>query len=148
MFVITGLPRTRTAWFAAYFSQGKTICYHEATAHGNNMKNPNYHHVGTADSGYVLMPEWVETLGEHKIVTIHRPVDDVAESLSDINQDNTMWLLNRMVPILETLPGLHVDYNDVNNRLREIHHYLELPDYDPERAKLFQTMNIQSIYWR
>lgn len=147
-FVITGLPRTRSAWFSAYLTQGDTYCHHEATFHNSSMDIPMFANVGNSDSGYVLCKDWVENLGEHKVVVVHRSVDDVQSSLDKIGQTDTRWLLEQMVPVLESLDALHIDFEDINKRIKEVHTYLEIPGYDPYRAALYSKMNIQSQYWR
>ena len=138
----------RSAWFAAYFTEGHTYCHHEATFHNHSMDLPQFDHVGNADSGYVLRKDWVEAIGPHKIVIVHRPVEEVEASLRGIGQTDTRWLLDQMVPVLEQLDGLHIHFDEINTRLKDIHDYLELPGYDPWRASLFSKMNIQSKYWR
>jgi predicted nucleotidyltransferase len=147
-FIITGMPRTRSAWFAAYFTEGRTYCHHEATFHNNSMEIPGFDHVGNSDSGYVISKDWVEENPVDKIVVIHRSIDDVERSLKSIGQTNVRWLLEQMEPALQGLNALHVDFNDINKRIKDIHDYLELPGYDPYRAALFSKMNIQSQYWR
>jgi len=146
-FVITGLPRTRSAWFSAYLSQGPVYCHHEATFHGSSMDVP-FDYVGNSDSGYILCPEWAEAQGPHKVVVIHRPVDEVEKSLASIGQKDTRWLLEQMEPSLQALDALHVDFHDINKRIKDIHDYLGIPGYHPYRAALYSKMNIQSQYWR
>jgi len=148
-FVITGLPRSRTAWFSAYLTTGDCICYHEAAAHGDDM-DADYAHVGTGESGYVLLPDWVRSLGTHKLVVIHRDPDEVDKSLSALKDDTVKdkgWLLTAMATQLRALRGLHIEYEAINDSLPEIHEYLGLP-YSQERADLFTNLNIQSQDWR
>lgn len=146
-FVITGLPRTRSAWFSAYFTQGPSYCHHEATFHGSDMNVP-FEYQGNSDSGYILCPDWVEALGPHKLVVIHRSIDEVEKSLASIGQKDTRWLLEQMAPALESLDALHIDFKEINTRIKDIHDYLEVPGYHPYRAALYSKMNIQSQYWR
>ena len=137
----------RSAWFAAYLTQGDVLCYHEAIHAEEDLQAVGYTHVGTADSGYILSPDWVEA-HDVKLVVIDRDVDDVVHSLKGIGQSDTRWLLEAMRPKLAELDALHVDFEDINERLKEIHDYLGLPGYDEERADLFCNLNIQSQDWR
>lgn len=137
-FVITGLPRSRTAWFSAYLTQGDVICYHEAIPDGIEL-NLNE---GTADCGYAICPIPCE-----KLVIIHRDWREVSRSLSDIGLPDEIGYLPILAEMLYDLNGLHVDFCDINDRLEEIHNYLGLPGYSRERAELFINMNIQSKEW-
>jgi len=138
----------RSAWFAAYFTQDDTLCYHEAIHGDDPMSVPGYKHVGTADSGYILSPDWVEANPDVKLVVINRDTDDVVRSLKSIGQSDTRWLLEAMKPRLAKLDALHIDFEDINDSLPEIHDYLGIPGYDEERARLFCNLNIQSQDWR
>jgi len=124
------------------------MCYHEAIATNENMHNPNFKHVGTADSGYVLVPAFKEALGDHRLVIIHRDIDDVEKSLKKIGLMDTRNLLESMVPELEKLDGLHIRIADIDTRIKEIHDYLEIGGYNPWRAAEFSKLNVQSQYWR
>lgn len=140
----------RSAWLAAYFTQGDVICYHEAAFNNDDMDIEGYQHVGSADSGYVLplSRDWADALGEHKIVVVERDIDEVVHSLKGIGQKDTKWLLDVMAPQLKKLPGLHVDYYDLDKRLKEIHDYLGIEGYCPDRHAIFANLNIQSQDWR
>ena len=148
-FVITGLPRTRSAWFATYFTQGKTLCYHEATLNDHDTDIEGYDHVGNADSGYIICPEWIEQFGDHKVVVIHRDPAVVQKSLDAVPYEfgELLWVLKMAARRLKALDALHVNFDDINPRLEEIHDYLGVPGYDQERAQLFFDMNIQSKNW-
>jgi len=114
------------------------------------MRAPGFAHVGTGESGYVLVPDWGENLGEHKLVIIHRNPEDVHASLSKLDNatvHDKAWLLTAMATQLRALKGLHIEYEAINGSLVEIHEYLGLP-YSPERADLFINLNIQSQDWR
>ena len=142
-FVITGLPRSRTAWFSAYLTQGDVLCYHEAFYHHQPLEGAPY--VGTADCGYALR-DW--SIGKHKLVVIHRDYKDVAKSLKAIGLEDEIGYLPILAERLRELGGLHIEYSEIDERLKEIHDYLGLPRYDKKRAELFTKMNIQSMEWR
>ena len=143
-FVITGLPRSRSAWFSAYLSNGNVRCYHEAFY--NRIALNGYEHVGTADCGYLLVPDLVKALGEHKLVIIHRDPKDVAESVAAVGLPDEIGFLPELAEMLEKLSGLHIGYNDIDERLEEMHEYLDIP-YDAVRAEQFKQLNIQAMEW-
>lgn len=102
--------------------------------------------MGTADCGYVLCDDWVKSIGKHKLVIIHRDYSEVIKSLISIGMPTEN--LSGIPTMLEKLNGLHIDFDDINKRLKEIHDYLELPGFDRMRARLFTNMNIQSMDWK
>ena len=142
-FVITGLPRSRTAWFAAYLTHGDVLCYHEAFYHHQQLEGA--YHVGTADCGYALR-DW--GIGKHGLVVIHRDYKDVAKSMRAIGLVDEIGYLPILAERLQELDGLHIEYSEIDDRIEEIHDYLGLPGYDKKRAELFSKMNIQSMEWR
>jgi hypothetical protein len=121
------------------------MCYHEAIY--NNQELTGYKYVGTADCGYCLCPEWVEEIGEHKLVVIHRDYKQVEQSLGAIGYPDSIGYLPELAKQLHQLDGLHVDFNDIDKQIMEIHDYLGVPGYDKNRAELFKDMNIQSTEW-
>jgi len=144
-FVITGLPRSRTAWFAGYFTQGDTICVHEAAFYDKDMDLP-FENIGTADSGYLNEPEWAEAFAPDKVVVVHRPLKEVIRSLDIIGITNVDDKMADLQVRLNEVVGLHVDFYDIG--LKDIHEYLGLPGYNKERADLFMHLNIQHQNWR
>lgn len=89
-FLITGLPRTRTAWLSALFSTDKVLCWHEpinklgsAIAVQNMLDNiKGYAHVGISDSSIAVEADfYINYFFEHPVVIIERPKAEVIESL-------------------------------------------------------------------
>ncbi len=143
-FVITGLPRSRTAWFAAYLTHGDTFCHHEAIFHNKSMDLEGYANVGDSDSGYVLRPEWGPEQGNHRIVVIHRDIDEVRASLAAVGIFDARSLLLDCDDKLDELKGFHVNFNHINDKLEDICHYIKVP-YDRDRAELFKTLHIEPV---
>ena len=141
--VITGLPRSRTAWFSAYLTQGHVLCYHEAAKDKLSLQPVvKYTHIGDSSSGYVLTPEWVEEQPEHNIVVIHRPIDDVIESLAYLGVHDVRSHLQDMNDKLNALKALHVPWSRIDEMLPEIHEHIGV-EYEPRRAAMFTNYNIQ-----
>jgi len=77
-------------------------------------------------------------------VIIERDIDEVNQSLKlciDPNHDFRGQLFN-MQKYLSTLHGLRVRYEEINDRLEEIHQYLNIPFYQ-SRAEHYIDINIQ-----
>ena len=121
------------------------MCYHEAIPNGNELTG--YPHVGTADCGYALCDKWVDSIGEHGLVIIHRDPQEVSKSLDGIGIPDEIGYIPMLAEHLKKLKGLHVDFYDINARLEEIHDYLGIPGYTTERAGIFTNMNIKSMEW-
>jgi len=144
-FLITGLPRSRTAWFASYFTTEDTLCYHEASFHNSDMEL-DVKNIGNSEAGVEL--PWVTDFAPDRIIVIHRDIDEVERSLDIIGEPTGAALRERLEELntrLDHFGGLHVDFYNID--LWQIHDYLGLK-YLPHRAELFDTMNIQSKYWR
>jgi len=137
-FVITGLPRCRTAWFAAYFTNGVEHCYHEPIPKGILIGDNE----GASDCGYVISPDWATAIGEHKLVIIHRNPRKVHDSL--INIGLGMTGLKDLADRLYEYKGLHIQYHEINDKLPEIHEYLGIP-FVQERAALFCDLRIEGM---
>ena len=125
-FAITGLPRSRTAWFSAYFTSCGFLCAHEGmngcasiAEYQNKMKAFE----GNSDSGIPLYPF------EGKMVIIERDKEEVKKSLSRFFDDvHSVDLLQER---LDKLDGLRVNFEDINERLQEIHEYCVGNTYRP-----------------
>ncbi len=136
-FCITGLPRSRTKWFSEYFTACGYKCLHEAIngcgtieEYENKVKNV----YGNSDSGIPFYPF------KGKTVIIERDKVEVEQSLSryfdNVNVDN-------LVNMLKPLTGLRIKFEDINERLREIHEYCVGDTFNKEIANRYKDMNIQ-----
>jgi len=143
-FVITGLPRSRTAWFAAYLTNGDTFCHHEAIFHGKSMDLEGYANVGNSDSGYVLRPQWATEQDDHRIVVIHRDIDEVRASLAAVGVFDAWDLLLDCASKLDDLKGMHMNFGQVDEKLEDICNFIGVP-YDHDRAELFKTLHIEPM---
>jgi len=91
-FYITGLPRSRTAWFANFFTYGDSFCYHEASkfwVHNKSlasvMSGADTRYVGNSDSGLLLyFDEIIRDAPSAKWVIIKRDKNEVEKSLKRI----------------------------------------------------------------
>ena len=142
-FCITGLPRSRTAWFAAYFTATGHKCAHEPFA-----KCDSEHEVESAISGYegisdsfmVFMPF------KGKRVIIERDPDLVKKSLFDAFKtdiDVTDYMIDYAIENMRSTDGLKVRFEDIDDRLKEIHEYCVDTPYDEDIGNLFKGLNIQ-----
>lgn len=85
-FFITGLPRSRTAWMAAFMSAGNSFCLHEprnwtSVWQGNGAGV----HAGISDSGLGFQLENIIDTYAPRILIIDRPIAEVEASLAALN---------------------------------------------------------------
>lgn len=84
-FLVTGTPRSRTAWMARFLSHGGVACVHEPSINFRRkdelrrfVRQPN---IGASDSGMVLLwREIAEANPDARFAVVTRPVMDVIRS--------------------------------------------------------------------
>ena len=148
MFFITGLPRSRTAWMAAFCSTGSVVCHHELMGQVSSkqefwdeMARDNR---GNSDHAHFLLGELGRVSSPPRVVIIHRPIDDVHQSLVAIGIDNRPFLEENLAGI-ESMVGLHVQYSELDSRLEQICDYVGVP-FTKARARLYKKLNIQTTH--
>ena len=139
-FVITGLPRSRTAWFAALFNALGHPCAHEAIKGANSLRilEDKLKHTGNSDSGIVLLKKQFSV----PTVIIHRPLADVLSSLQDTGSRQAD-LLNKMSIESNKLVGLHVEYKDIDTKIQSIIKHCTGAYGNANVVELFSTLNVQ-----
>lgn len=147
-FYITGLPRSRTKWFSAFFMSDDIYCHHEALngCHSDNdfedrMSLP-FSYVGNSDSSLLLKPELIDG----PCVVIERNPGDVIASAKRIFGDDEKIdeVIFDLYSRVKSVPGLHIAYEDINDRLDEIwSHCVGIP-FSQDRANALVGLNIQS----
>lgn len=87
-FLITGLPRSRTAWFSVAATSDRSLCHHEPTritASFDDLKalwqHPTHEYVGMSDSALGLQLGRILAEIEPRVVMVLRPPADVLGSL-------------------------------------------------------------------
>lgn len=156
MFFITGLPRSRTKWFADYFSGlNDTVCWHEAMngCHSTNdflwkMTRLPFTHIGNSDSGlmYTNFQQWF--MGAPTVV-IERDFEDVLESLEHMfgedfcTEGDMRKVLTTQAEKLKSVQGKRIPFDEINDRIQEIHEYLVSVPFDDEYAQEMINQNLQ-----
>jgi hypothetical protein len=93
-FLITGFPRSRTAWCANFLSYGSSFCFHEPSLDTPVLQFPRLfaqaglEYVGASDSGAVFyIDAFMKMFPESKIVLIKREPQEVVESMARLGFD-------------------------------------------------------------
>lgn len=155
---IVGLPRSRTAWFAAYLSAYPDVhCWHEGLkgchdpSEFHNKMQPLGPHpaeliVGNSDS--MLMHFNIDAVfPDAPVIVIKRPFEQVLASVGQLFGNvstEMMQALSAAHERLECHPGLHVDYEGIDAMMELIHDHLHIP-YRRDIHMLYQPLNIQTM---
>ena len=135
-FVITGYPRLRSGWFAAYLSDYDGVrCYHEALYFNQSLDaedNKGYTHVGNADCGMALIPAAIPK--QSRVLIIERSKKEVLASLKSLNglymEDVLSVAETGIAAIKETFDyHMSVPYEHIDEQMENIHTFLGIP-YD------------------
>lgn len=141
-FLISALPRSRTAWLSVFFTYYPNFCLHEGLAKYGTVEsllraaNAAPGPVGNSDSSLTLKADDVIFAAEHglaRVAVIDRPLEEVRPSLtkyyagSGIDQDKVLGVV---VPgherIRDSGHALVVKYDDLNKEetVRELFDHL------------------------
>ena len=140
-FLITGLPRSRTAWLANFLTYGDSICLHmpEYVKYERIVKFDRYKYTGISCpvTSIDLYPSF-----QKKLIN-ERDIDEVIPWAEDHLGRSTSVLIEAQKK-LDTLSGLRVRYEDIDKNLMNIWDYLipEVP-YNFDRERLLTSLNIQ-----
>ena len=155
-FFITGLPRSRTAWLANYFSYGNTVCLHDLLHRltiyeiGGRILKTGCANGGYADPALLLYWEAIlEDVPAAKWLIVERDIEDVARTWDQvIGQDSTpeLYAYKQTLEGLKRRAGrvLTVEFEDLNSRLDEIERFLapgfQCPGW---RREMLLGLNVQ-----
>lgn len=127
-FFITGLPRSRTAWFSAFMTASGYMCLHEGLNGCRSIEEykKKIKHVSDSNTGIILVGAPID----RPILVIHR--EDRHDGLFD-NVD------------LNKIKGLHVEFSDIHDRIEEIFTYLTGDKIDWVIYNIFKDLNITTM---
>jgi len=120
-FWITGLPRSRTAWFAVAMRAAGRACFHELTAEtGSYAELKDRWTDGNSDSACGLQVARILSDVAPRTLVIERPVEDVALSLVRIYGPR-IGLFAHLEGLREALSVAHplikrIAFDDLNDR--------------------------------
>ena len=146
---VTGLPRSRTSWFTTFLLLCGVRCPHELTveSHEKMRSRDDFYRAvnsfdGTCDP-YLPWTDFHEHWPAAKIVTIHRSLYDSAKSIMDSHGDLvSIPMHQKWMERAASLPGLHVQYAEIEARIPEICDYLGV-EFPREDYKVIRGLNVQ-----
>lgn len=143
-FFVTGLPRTRTAWMAAFLSQDR-ICFHEGFNGCHSLlEYKNKLGIDKGDSGTALMlMDMNKVFPNSPILCIHGDVKRSTQYMYDTYGIYDVDYMNYLEMRLNDIKGMHVNLNDIDIRLPEICEYLLNKKCDYQRIEIFKRLKIE-----
>jgi len=147
-FFITGLPRSRTAWIANFFSTGDVFCWHEAMAgitskaqYWERLSTERYTHVGNSDCTLYMGG----LLPNCPLVIIERDVGEVDKALTKIGFAGCLKMLEESQAALDKMDGLRIPFYEINDRLEEIHQHCVDTPVDSMRAHRLTQQRVELL---
>jgi hypothetical protein len=156
-FFITGLPRSRTAWLASFFTGNNSFCYHEMLRISSGfedgikkMLNRKEMYVGNSDSS---LPIWMDKidhiLRDSPIVIIERDVNEISDSLTNLFGQDFERALDKTLEGIEIIKNkynyISIDYNELNNQscLETLCNFCTPKlNFDKDKFETLKTINI------
>ena len=145
---ITGLPRSRTKWFAEYFSS-LVPAYHEPL-NGITTKQQFYDLVKSkcviSDCGLYITdfqqryPDVPTVIIERDLSEVYSSLCNFMDSIGYLHPSLDFLLLQKKE--LDKLDGLRVPYSQINEKLESIHKYLKIP-FNQDHSDRMITVNVQ-----
>lgn len=155
IFIISGLPRSRSAWLSNFLTAQGALCIHEGIARFESPKEAAKWYkilaetqpIGISDSGAVLFQQALQKeIPDARWVIIRRPLAECQESFKrEHGLDVCLWDHKRLVDdAIHYLQPLVVDFEDIDDRADTIAEYC-IPGWvrDPIRTNLLKTWDIQ-----
>lgn len=153
-FFVTGLPRSKTAWFSVYLCQGDCSCYHERLAQvglpgmlSHQRERPFL--VGDSDSGLLMVWEQlVRRFPNSPWIHIIRDVEDAKRSSLEygIPEQNFLFAVEQQERFRETMEGsskyLEIPFDFTEGDLFDVCSFLQIP-YNQEHTSRILKFNIQ-----
>ena len=160
-YYITGLPRSRTAWFANFFTYGDSFCYHEASKFWTHKKSMadvmsgvDARYIGNSDSGLVLcFDKVINDNPAAKWVIVKRDQNEVERSLRRIfnatYMDGILDIASRLLDRCAVATGaLVVDYDALGEidvmRCVWAHCLPDIP-FPEERWRMLSSMKVELL---
>jgi hypothetical protein len=152
-FLITGLPRSRTAWLSVLATTGKSMCYHHPTFSKIEDLAPYYDHdsldyVGVSYSMMGFFLPWILENIKPRTLIVMRNIDDVRASMDKIglNTEAVDVLRDTLIqymkhPLVYVIPFPALD--DTRVMSKAFAHLMPGMPFDETRFKQLCQLNIQ-----
>lgn len=154
---VTGLPRSRTAWFSNYLSHGNASIIHDGFRLLNAIDDfpiqlkkefPYSEVIGNSDPANILFWERiVEWFPHAKWVVVRRPFEEVFESCNRIwkIERQSLWAMSdKLNELIDALNPMVVDFHGITPQVAmDVAAYLGIDAGNLKRAEQLCRMNVQ-----
>ena len=143
-FLVLGLPRSRTGWLSVFLSTSDVLCFHEGLDGCFTMQQYKQKVSGKADSNTALIFFDIRKhFPDTKVIVINSSLEKaISFGKEEYGEDVTDALTSAQEKIRK-LDALHIDFDDINERLQEIWEYVHDTPYDELRANELIKLDIQ-----
>lgn len=155
-FLITGLPRSRTAWMSVFCTTGDALCYHEPIAKLRDIselpalfQSEFYKHVGISDSTLGFFLDWILSHIQPRTLIIERDPQEVSASLLRLGLPDTNFveMLSEKLAASKAHPlVMWVPFDALNSKrvMQKIFwHLMPGAAFDEERYEQLSKMEIE-----
>lgn len=143
-FAITGIGRCRTAWMAAFLTDGDVHCLHEFAWRCRKPEDFVAARVPGKITGVADTLIWLaDSIPARRTLVIHRDpsfAETFSERVFGVKQD-----FRPMAERLRRVTGIHVEFDELDDRMEEIVWLLTGKDIDETRFDLFRRMKIEVV---
>jgi len=154
-FLITGLPRSRTAWMSVFCTTVNSLCYHEPIARMRQVEDlelllnkPTPKFVGASDSALGFFLPWIMENLKPRVVIIDRPIEHVRRSVAELGVPHTNYidvLKQHLLRFRHHPDVLWIPFHALEEQRmveKAFWHLLPGEIFDVERYELLAKMNI------
>ena len=144
-FFVAGLPRSRTAWLANFLTYDGSFCYHEGI---NGCKTIGEYRSkiegkGDACTGLPLIDVERHFPDAKKLIihsSIEKSIDWSDKAYGIRSRPEIEW----MSRYLDSMTGMHINYDDIDALLPDIWGFLVETPYDVERGNMISGLHMQT----
>jgi hypothetical protein len=146
-FFVLGLPRSRTAWMAAWLFDADGFCHHEAmdgcpsVAHYQSKVGK-----GGDSSTASMMLDLEDLYPDAPKLVIERDERHAIQfgvETMGIDEGSSVEIIDNLKSRLDKIDAERIHFNDIDDNLEWIWTHLKGTPFDHERAELFKGLNIQ-----
>lgn len=144
-FVITGTPRSRTAWLGALLATPECPVYHDIKTYPQSMEGD----YAIADPSISAFPAlWALAEGV-PVVVLHRPVDEVKVSLTrayGLEMDDRLFakLIAHHIQFCRSHAAMHVIWSSLDDSVvvQAVARFLTGKELNAKHIETYQALNI------
>lgn len=146
-YFVVGLPRSRTAWLANFLTYDGNFCYHEGLNGCSSIeeyKEKLGNNKGDSCTGLPLIDLEGEFPEAPKLI-IESDVQDSVEFAKNMYGFDLTKELTDFKCKMDSMKGMRVKLENINDSLEDIWKYLIGTPYDKERGDMLSNMNVQTM---